>query len=203
MPNINLIAEQREALRKSAKLTRLWFIAFLGAAGIGLLSFGFLFIQGEALSAQLKNLKAKTEELKPIKELIEKTKQANSMLIPRVQTLQTARLDTERWFRVLDHFSMSVPHNTWLTQVTAVQPNEATKPVELHLTGMSAEQVLVGELMLRLQRLEDLNQLALKYTEFKKTTNGNGIEFQIACAVSGTEEQQKRTSDESKKKDDS
>lgn len=188
MPFINLIAEQREQRRVRIKRAKGWFLGFVGSAVLGVVGFGFLFLRSEALASEVRDLEAQAEALKPFKDAIETNQQLLAALMPRMETLNAARLDTERWSRILDHVGRVMPANTWLTNVIAQQGNDATRPVEIAWTGMSTEQNLVGDLMLALQRSPDLQNLNLKYTETKNSSYGVGLEFQISSEVTGTEE---------------
>ncbi len=188
MPYINLIAEQRKQKRDRERKARSWFFAFLGVSVLGLGTVGFLTLKAESASAEARSLQTKLDELRPHKEQIEGNEKVLMSLKPRLETLSKARLDTERWWRILDHASLVIPPETFFTRVKATAGNDLTKPVELAWTGMSVDQNLIGELMLRLQRSPDLAEVALKYTDQKRTPQGTGLEFQIVCFVPGTEE---------------
>lgn len=197
MPTINLIHEQRKAYRQRLKASRLWFMAFLGAAvSTGGLT-AMLLIGSISLSGEAKSLQAKTEELKPYREAIEQSEKALTELSPRLTTLTTARTDTERWTRILEHMSYVMPTNTWLTGVRSVASNEESAPVEVSLTGMSGQQESVGEFMLRLQSLKDIANVRLRYTEEKKTQFGEGLEFQIVCDVPTSTDSKEETKNDS------
>lgn len=187
MPFINLIAEQRAQKRARAKKTRVWLLTSLAISVLGSGTFGFLLMRTDALQADIHSLEVQSEELKPIKDAIAMNQQFLAALRPRMETLSSARLDTERWSRILDHMSLVMPENTWLTMVNSQQASDEAKPVEISWTGMSTEQNLVGDLMLRMQRSPDLQNLQLKYTETKHSSYGVGLEFQIACEVAGTD----------------
>lgn len=197
MPTINLIHDQRKAFRQRLKASRMWFVAFLGAAvsTVGLTS--MLLIGNIALGGEAKSLQAKTEELKPFRETIKRSEEQFRELSPRLTTLTTARTDTERWTRILEHMSYTIPTNTWLTGVRSVVGSDDTAPVEVALTGMSGQQESVGEFMLRLQSLSDIANVRLRYTEEKKTQFGEGLEFQIVCEVPTSTESNKETKNDS------
>lgn len=197
MPTINLIHDQRKAYRQRLKTSRMWFVAFLGAAvstgGLtAMLLFGSIALTGEA-----KNLQSQAEKLKPYRKLIEQSEREFSQLSPRLTTLTTARTDTERWTRILEHMSYVMPTNTWLTGVRSVPNSDEEAPVEVALTGMSGQQESVGEFMLRLQTLSDIANVRLRYTEEKKTQFGEGLEFQIVCDVPTSSERNKETKNDS------
>ncbi|MCH8274132.1 MAG: PilN domain-containing protein [Armatimonadetes bacterium] len=186
MPSINLISDQRKWKRDRQKKSRTWFIAFLVLSTVGLTSVGVLTLQLEMLRAELRALQTQALVLRPLKDEIGATKEALNEFVPRVDTLVTARVDSERWGRIFDHVGRVMPDDTWLTRVESHQPSDPRKPVEVTWTGMSAEQSLVGELMLLLQRSGDLSGIELKYTDLRRTSRGVGLEFQILCQVPGT-----------------
>lgn len=188
MPNINLISEQRNVKRERQRRTRTWFLAFVTVSVVGLMTVGYLTLKVESGRATIRSLQAKLEELAPYKDDITANLRKLAALKPRMDTLTKARMDTQRWWRILDHASLVMPPQTWLTSVRAQPSNDATTPTEIAWTGLSVEQNLIGELMLRLQACEDVADVQLKYTDQKKTSSGTGIEFQILCLVPGTEE---------------
>ncbi len=188
MPNINLIAEQRQAKRILKRKSRTWMLVFAGTTCLALLAFGFFTLKVEMLSAQLRSLQAKQQELKPLKDEIALNESKLAEMGPKLTTLSKARTDTQRWLQILDHVSLVMPPDTWVTQLKSQSPSDPTKPVEVSWTGMSAQQNLVGELMLRLQRTSYLNAVELKYTDERRNSNGVGLEFQINAVVPGTEE---------------
>jgi len=150
------------------------------------LAVGALWLKGMSLSGEISDLKAQAEALQPLKDEIAAKHQSLTELQPRLETLTTARHDTERWSRVLDHMSLAMPQDTWLINVVATQGSDE-KPVDVTWTGMSSEQNLVGDLMLRMQQSPDFANVVLKYTDTKVTTYGMGIEWQITTEVSGTD----------------
>lgn len=188
MPYINLIAEQRKAKQHRERLARAWFFAFIGVSLFGLMGIGYLVLRSEAASADMRQLQAKLDELKPYQKQIAASEAILSELKPRLDTLTKARLDTERWWRILDYASLVTPPDTWLTRMKAVAGHDVTKPVQIDWTGVSVDQNLIGEFMLRMQKTPDLAEVALKYTEQKRGPQGTGLEFTITSIVPGTEE---------------
>lgn len=188
MPYINLIAEQRKAKSERERKARAWFFAFVGVSLSGLMAIGYLVLRSEAASADIRELQAKLDELRPFQEQIAQSEAILAELKPRLDTLTKARTDTERWWRILDYASLVTPPDTWFTRLKATQGNDVTKPVQIDWTGVSVDQNLIGELMLRLQKTPDLAEVALKYTEQKRMAQGTGLEFTISALVPGTEE---------------
>jgi Tfp pilus assembly protein PilN len=203
MPTINLIAEQRQLRRDSERKSRAWFFGFLGVSVVGLTGAAALLLQAESANAESKALAAKILKLRPFKDEIEKNDKAMAQLTPRLVTLTKARIDTQRWFRILDHVSLVLPPDTWITSVKTPPPSDAAKPLEVQWTGMSVDQNLIGELMLRMQRSTDLADVTLKYTDQRKTQQGTGLEFNIICQVPGTEEALEKPKSSTKKESSS
>lgn len=191
MPFINLIAEQREKKRAFEKRVRTWFYVFLSSFILGISVCGLLFIRTQMLIADARELQREAEKLTPIIEKYEATKKALAQLNPRIKTLEKAVESTKRWNRIFTHFAYVTPTDTWLTALKSDAKQEKGKPLSVTFTGMSANQELIGELMLRLQQSFDLQNINLKYTDAKRIQVGEGIEFQIISTLQGTEEDDK------------
>ncbi len=199
MPFINLIAEQREKKRASERKVRAWFYVFLSSFILGISVCGLLFIRTQMLIADTRELQRDAEKLRPIIEQYEATKNALAQLSPRLKTLEKAVESTKRWNRIFTHFSYVTPTDTWLTALKSDSKQEKGKPLSVTFTGMSANQELIGELMLRLQQSFDLGNITLKYTDAKRIQVGEGLEFQIVSTLPGTEEA--HTEEQSNKKE--
>lgn len=188
MPLVNLIAAQREVRRAKERAARAWFFAFVGLSGLSLVGAGALTLQVESARSNVRSLQKKAEDLAPYQSKLEDLDKMIAAMKPKLDTLGKARLDTQRWLRILDHISLVVPPNTWLTSVKSQNPGDPKQPVQVQWTGMSQDQNLVGEFMLRLQQSTDLGGIELKFTDMKRTPAGMGLEFRIDCVVPGTEE---------------
>lgn len=188
MPLVNLIAAQREVRRSKERAARAWLFTFVGISSLSLIGAGSLSLQVESAKSSVRSLQKKAEDLAPYQTKLEELDRMIASMKPKLETLGKARLDTQRWLRILDHISLVVPPNTWLTSVKSQNPGDPKQPVQVQWTGMSQDQNLVGEFMLRLQQSTDLGGIELKFTDTKRTPAGMGLEFRIDCVVPGTEE---------------
>lgn len=197
MPFINLIAEQRLAAKKEEQKTRLFFMTFASTAALSAAAFAFFFFKAQGLEAEESRLKAEALKAVPLIQKIDENKAKYLALAPRLQTLEDAQKTTQRWHNVLTHVSKVMPNNNWLTALRANTPDPA-KPIGISFVGLSANNDLVGELMLRLQTSPDLENVELKFTQEKLITNFRLIEYQIEAGLAGTAEKPK---DEGKKEE--
>ena len=190
MPFINLIQEQRLAIRRDETRARAFLYAFGGVAGLSVLAISGLFIQSEALKADENRLKVELQKIKPMNEQIAKINTTYNDLHPRVTTLQDAQTITHRWDNILTHLTTQTPNKIWLTAVrcTASDPE---KPVTISLTGIADAQEPVGEFILRLQNLEDLENIQLRFTQEKIAASFKGTEFQLDTDIKDSAEKKK------------
>ncbi len=187
MPLVNLIQEQRLAVKQRERKTRAFFLAFVAAVCGSLLGAGILFLQTEGLNSSEASLKQQLRKLDPVVKQIEQNDKELNALSPRLTTLTDAQEATQRWMRILEHLSRSMPRGMWLTNVRCVS-TDPTKPVSLTLAGMCGTQDAVGDLLLRLQACADLESVSLRFTQEKLVNNDKGIEFEIATDIAGTAE---------------
>lgn len=187
MPLINLIQEQRLAIRRDETRARSYFFAFVG---LGVLSVGgylATLLETDHLGVEEMQIKAQIQKIKPLIAQIDANDEKYSELSPRVKTLEDAQLFTARWDRILNHLSTQTPPHTWLTAVrcTAADPD---KPISVAFIGMAEAQEPIGEFILRLQNSQDLENTQLKYTQEKMVNQSKGIEFEIDSDVAGSAE---------------
>jgi Tfp pilus assembly protein PilN len=188
MPLINLIQEQRLSNRREEARSRLFFMSFVGSAVASAAAFGFFLYKTDAAQGELSQLQAKNQKMAPMLRQIEQNNKLISTLQPRLATLENAQKMTARWNTILDHLVVNIPDQTWLTAIRC-QSQDATKPIEISFVGLSANQELVGDLMLRLQGCAEFDGLNLKYTQEKVVAQGNGIEFELSGSLAGSAEQ--------------
>lgn len=178
MPLINLIQEQRVSAKKGEAKARILFFSFIVVTAISFLAFGFLMFETDSLVRQEATLMAQTQKLQPIVAKIESDEKAFSELQPRLRTLEDAVLATDKWTSILKHLSVQTPKNTWLTGIRCIG-QDPTKPISVSFVGMSTEQQLIGEFIMRLQNCEMLENVNLKFTQEKIVDRGNALEFEI------------------------
>jgi Tfp pilus assembly protein PilN len=195
MPNINLIQEQRLAIKRLEQKTRLFFLCFAATTAISVLSWGTLLVMTERASSDEAALKQKVDRVQPIIEETDAVKAEYAKTAPRFTTLTDARKMTDKWNIVLDHLTSQTPGQTWLTAVRASQP-DAKSPILINFAGMTIRQELVGEFMLRMQQCQDLEAVNLKFSQEKQVTNGSQLEFQIEASLKDTAEVKPVTAEE-------
>jgi Tfp pilus assembly protein PilN len=196
MPNINLIAARREEKKKVERLTRQLFFGLTGSIGV-LVALGLYLTARElAMSGELREAEARMQTLQPKLDRIAQIEKEQTVLKPKVQTLQDAKGETLRWRAVLQAVSQSVPGETWLSGLSTSGNSEDTT---INLAGVSASQTMVGETMLRLSVHPLFDRVELKYTQTAPVTPQDPVQrvsFEIAAHLRG------KPKDEEKKEGD-
>jgi len=119
----------------------------------------------------------------------------------RVRTLATAMSTRVAWDRVLRQFSLVLPDDVWLTQLTAVSPvspsgtaatttTAATSgsttipaPTQFTIDGHTYSHDSVARLLARLQVIPDLKNVTLVWSKEMQVANQNVIEFNISADI--------------------
>ncbi len=198
MPVINLIQEQRLALHRLEQRSRIAFLTLIGAAVTTALGYGILMFQGQALHAQIGRLDLELQKLSPIVAQIEENDKEQAVLKPRLQTLQQAQEQSDRWAHILQHLRTQTPADTWLTamQATALQQD---KPTSIVIQGVAQAQEPIGEFILRVENEPDLENVSLHFTQEKRGPNGpKAIDFEMAADLAGSAEQKQAVKEEGK-----
>ncbi len=190
MPFINLIEEQRQAMQRAARKTRIAFFGFAFCLFAPLLGFASLLFLTESLGADIVSLKNEVNKLEPMNSQILTNQKMLSQLTPRLTSLGDAQKTTARWSRILEHLTVNTPFTMWLTQVRSMTGGDPEKPVVTSFQGMCDRLEPVGEFILRLQASTDLEAVNLKFANEKIVTEGRGIEFEISASIVGTAEEQ-------------
>lgn len=187
MPLINLIQDQRLAAKKREGQARAYFLAFACISVVSVFGFGFLFLEAEAVSREVNDLKKKTARTEPIVRQIKANEMSLRNLTPRLTTLEDATTATQRWTRILDHLARNTPRDVYLTNIRCTASDPA-KPVQLNLTGVCPSQDSAADFLIRLQTSPDLTNATLKMTQEKMVDTQRAIEFEISADLTGTEE---------------
>jgi len=66
--------------------------------------------------------------------------------------------------------------------------SDPAKPITISLSGVSNAQEPVGDFILRLNNLTDVENVQLKYTEAKNAATYKGIEFQVDADITDSVE---------------
>ena len=199
MSSINMISPRRAEKRRLEVNVRKLLLVIIAEAVLVVGVMGLLMSRIWATNSRITDLQVKITELQPTVHKIEYYEKAIGELKPKLDTLGRARTDTERWRRVLDDLSISLPQKTWLTRIAAVAPSNPTSPeMVVNLNGISASQELVGETMLRIQRsVPDFDHLDLHYTQKSTAGSQSAVEFEVAGAIKLVEEKDIKEVDKS------
>jgi Tfp pilus assembly protein PilN len=192
MPYVNLIQEQRIAAQTNERKSRTFFLAFVGVLAVSGVAYGFLSVETLFVSRQAHNIDEQNKRNAPIQKQIDDNGKLLADLTPRLKTLTDAQETTDRWNRILNYLPMQTPQSSWLTGIRC-QSADPTKPIQISFQGIAVSQTPVGEFMLRLQNLKDLENVNLKFTNEKLISATKGIEFQIDSDLAGTAEQKVKT----------
>lgn len=198
MPYINLIQEQRLAAQASERKARSFFFIFVGALTVSVLSYGFLSVESMLVGGQAAAIDTQNKKNLPLVKQIEKNTKDLAELTPRLNTLQDAQTVTDRWNRILSHLVVQTPSTAWLTAIHCMS-TDPTKPTQITFSGVSTAQAPIGEFIMRLQNLPDLDNVNLKYTNEKLISTTRATEFQLDCDIVGTAEQKVKTEADDKK----
>lgn len=197
MPYINLIQEQRLASQANERKSRSYFLAFVGVLSLSGVTYGFLSMESLMVNRQAENIQKQNEKNAPLAKQIEQNAKDLAELTPRLKTLEDAQTVTDRWDRILNHLATQTPSSTWLTGMRC-SASDASKPIQLSFLGIATGQSPIGEFIMRLQNLKDLDNVNLRYTNEKLVSNGKGIEFQLDADLAGTTEQKVKTEGDAK-----
>jgi Tfp pilus assembly protein PilN len=186
MPHINLIHEQRSAIRRREAQARAGLLVLAGSLGLTAIFSGVILLQSQMARGEEDRLRAELQRLEPIAKQIEVNAMETDKLSPRLKTLEGARKTTGRWHRILEHLTVNVPKETWLVYLRSTA-DDPSKPVMVTVSGMGTEQAPIGDLLLRTQNCQDLENVNLKYTEERVTSNSKAIQFEFGADVAGTD----------------
>ncbi|MFQ3588091.1 MAG: hypothetical protein SNJ74_12780 [Fimbriimonadaceae bacterium] len=198
MPMINLIEEQRLALKRAEAKTRLAFFAFVVVLGLAVVGNGALLFVGEVTNAEASRLRAKAQMQKPLTTQIEAAQKVLAEMTPRLTTLQNAQEFTNKWSRILTHLTKQTPENITMSGIRA-NAADPSKPIAVTFMGTSTKLETVGEFLLRLQLCEDLESIQLRFAQERTTTGPRMIEFETAADIKDTAEQRAKDEKEAEK----
>lgn len=188
MPFINLIEEERLALKRAEKKTRLAFLGFAASLGVSVFGAGVLLFMNEALGSEVSKLRSEAQKQAPLMSEIEANSKALSELTPRLSTLEDAQEATNRWSDILNHLTNHTPVGVTLTGIRCAS-SDPSKPIEANFTGISNKLDIIGETILRLQGCERLENVNLRFAQERANGENRNIEFEINSILAGTAEQ--------------
>lgn len=194
MPSINMIAARRAEKAKLEEHVRIMFIVLVGefAIMLALLSFMSARIYGTGRTADELD-----QKLKSVQPTVEKIRYYNgeiTKLGPKLDLLADSREDTLLWRNILQRLGHDMPAKTWLGSVSSVSAVANSSPggavdssksggPQLLLRGVSANQALVGETMLRLNQFPEIDRVDLNFTQKGSSNTIDTVEFDIAATL--------------------
>jgi Tfp pilus assembly protein PilN len=185
MPLINLIQEQRLAVKRAERRSRTYFLAFACTAVASVGFYGLMLYQAETLNNEASRLNAEQQRNAPLMKQIGENQKQYAELSPRLKTLEDAQAISARWGRIMQHISQNTPKDTWLTALRVIATDPA-KAINISLVGVAPAQEPIGEFILRMQNCTDLESVGLKYTQEKLINTSKGIEFEVTADIAGT-----------------
>jgi Tfp pilus assembly protein PilN len=188
MPVINLIQEQRQALHTMEQRARIAFLTLVGTGIAGAFGYGILLLQGEALKTEKGRLENDLARTRPVLAEIDDNEKLQAQLTPELSTLQDAQKQSDRWAHILRHLSTQTPPNTWLTALQA-SSLQGDKPTSLVIQGTARSQQPIGEFILRFENEPDLTNVALHFTQEKRSSKNRAVDFEIGADIAGSEEE--------------
>ena len=177
MPNINLIAARREEKKRLERTTRQLFFGFAASVGVMFLLGTYLGARRLALGADLADATAKMQKLQPTLDRIAEVEKQTGELKPKVDTLQTAKMETLRWRSLFTVISQSITESAWITSLASSGGDAGT----LTLNGTASSQTLVGSTMTRLGTHPVFDKVDLGFTQSGGNPNDKvqSVTFQI------------------------
>jgi Tfp pilus assembly protein PilN len=192
MPIINLIETQILAKKREESQLRISKYTLIGTTTIVGLSYFFLAAQGVGLNGQLNEVEAKLKKTRPLQEQIDALKKEESNLDPRLQTLQNARLLTNRWANLLGHLAVNTPSEVWLTSFRSIA-TDPEKPIHITFNGVGRSQTDVSEMVMRTQNAQDLESVNLVGSQEKLFEKVSGTEFEMSGDIVDTAEKKRKS----------
>lgn len=147
MPNINLIAARREEKKRLERIAGQLFIGMGASVGVLLLLGFYLAARHLSLSADLQAAEQRMQKIQPTLDEIARLDKEKKDLMPKVETLESAKLDTMRWRAVFQAIPQCMPPDTWFTQLASQEGEE----VKVTVQGLTTSQSQVGQLMTNMQ----------------------------------------------------
>ncbi len=173
MPNINLIAARREEKKRLERITRQLFFGFAASVGVLIVLGTVLTARRLSLSSDLADANTQMLKLQPTLDRIAEVEKQTKELKPKVETLQTAKLETLRWRSLFTVVSQSIPNSTWITSLSSTGGDGGM----ITLNGTANSQTLVGDTMTRLGTHPIFDKIDLGFTQ------SNGKPEDLAQAV--------------------
>lgn len=198
MPWINLIEEQRSAVRQLARKARCYFLVFVGTTALAVAGFGFLWYETDNARRLEKKLAKQIARIEPLLKRIDEQQAEMSAMGPRLTSLEGAQQDTQRWKRILEHLATNTPNDIWLVNLRCSGGNDG-KPLMMELRGMGAKLESIGQFLLRLEACPDFKSVNLKQSTERAQGSMTAIEFTSEITVDGMVDEKPKDTTKAKK----
>ncbi len=166
MPNINLIASRREEKKRLERTAGQLFIGLGSSVGVLLLLASYMAARHLSMNADMASADQRMEKIQPTLDEIERIKKETDDLVPKVEQLETAKLQTLRWQAVFLALSRTTPRNTWLSQVSAGEGDTPSVTIQ----GQTENQHQVADMNEALQREDVFANVEIKGTNAVNVT---------------------------------
>ncbi|MCG9894036.1 MAG: PilN domain-containing protein [Fimbriimonadaceae bacterium] len=186
MPLVNLIQEQRSAVRARERQTRTVLLGIFGFAAIAFLTAGYFTFETVKYTLKIRELEALKERLTPMMNDLDAKQSEIAGLQVRKNTLTDAETDTARWADFLSYLGANTPDGVVVSDLKSAAGADPNAPVTLNVTGLSVDQKRVGDFILRLESSPQVEGVNLKYTQEKVGPNNQSTQFELSGALEGT-----------------
>lgn len=190
MPSINMIASRRADKQRQEMNIRKLLYGISVEVGCVILALTALSVREVTMRGHISDLASQIQNLQPKVNKIQALQDEMTAMQPKVDTLDGARADTLFWYSNLSAITNSLPDKTWLTSLgvtsaTAGAPgsgtpgNGAGADPTVTLAGVTLNQSLVGEAMLRMNQTPGLDHVDLTSSQQQKTGATDTVAFQM------------------------
>ena len=181
-----MIAGRRAEKRRQEQNIRKLIYGISAEIGCVVLAVSFLTVRTVSLHSHLQDLSAQIQSLEPKVNKIQQLQDASAALQPKVKTLDGAKADTLFWYSNLYAIANSLPEKTWLTSLGATggggAPGSAAgADPTVSLAGVTLNQSLVGEAMLRMNQSPGMDHVELAFVQQQKTGDTDTVSFQMTA----------------------
>ena len=188
MPNINLIAARREEKKRLERVASQLFVSLGASVGALLLLASFMGARHFQMNSELAGADQRMQKIQPTLDEIDRIEKERNALIPKLDQLEAAKVQTLRWQAVFLALSKATPSNTWLSQVSSSEGDSPT----ITLEGQTDNEHLVSDIVQALTRDPVFQAVDLKNTSAVNVTQNNAAgkpvqmtrsQFQIQARV--------------------
>ncbi len=186
MPLVNLIQEQRNAIRQRERQTRMVLMAIVGIGAVSFLTAGYFTFETVKYNLKSGELRAQKERLAPMMtDLDNKNLEIGSLQLRR-DTLTGAEKDTARWSSLLTYLGSNTPDGVVLSDFRSDMSPDPGTPTGLTMIGLSIDQQQVGDFILRLESSPEMTGVTLKYTQERVGPSNKSTQFELSAGMEGS-----------------